>query len=56
MKDHEFQNSSNNFKGLKIKSSVLDTLWRLGLPHNSRKILWPLVIGNNLAITPGIVE
>ncbi len=39
-----------------IKSSMLDTLWGFGLPSNSRKILWPLVIGNNLAITPLIIE
>lgn len=42
--------------GLKIKTSLLDTLWKLGLPHNSRKTLWPLVIGNNLALTSNIIE
>jgi len=35
---------------------VLQTLWGLGLPPNSRKVLWPLVIGNNLALTSNIIE
>lgn len=42
--------------GFRIKTSMLDSLWKLGLPENSRKTLWPLVIGNNLAITPIILE
>lgn len=37
--------------GFKIRKSLLDSLWKLGLPENSRKTLWPLVIGNNLALT-----
>ena len=41
---------------MKVKTSLLDTLWKLGLPSNSRKTLWPLVIGNNLAITPTMIE
>jgi hypothetical protein len=31
-------------------------LWKHGLPPASRKTLWPLIIGNNLAINPTIVE
>ena len=45
-----------NTNGLKIKASLLDTLWKLGLPENSRKTLWPLVIGNNLSYTPSMIE
>lgn len=28
----------------------------LGLPSNSRKVLWPLVIGNNLALNNIMIE
>jgi hypothetical protein len=42
--------------GFKIKKSLLDSLWKLGLPENSRKTLWPLVIGNNLALTQTMLE
>jgi hypothetical protein len=51
-RDNELENSGTQGRGLKIKSSILQTLWGLGLPPNSRKVLWPLVIGNNLALTP----
>jgi hypothetical protein len=34
----------------------LETLWRLGLPANSRKVLWPLVIGNNLALSTSMID
>lgn len=37
---------------LPIKTPLLQTLWKYGLPYNSRKTLWPIVIGNALGITP----
>lgn len=42
--------------GLNIKTNILESLWKHGLPPASRKTLWPLIIGNNLAINPMIVE
>ena len=39
-----------------MKTSLLDTLWKRGLPKNSRKTLWPLVIGNSLALTNFVIE
>jgi hypothetical protein len=41
---------------LPIKTPLLQTLWRYGLPPNSRKTLWPIVIGNALGITPILYE
>ena len=45
-----------NTSGIKIRTSLLDSLWKLGLPENSRKTLWSLVIGNNLALTSTMIE
>lgn len=42
--------------GLNITTNLLEALWKHGLPPASRKTLWPLVIGNNLALTPMILE
>lgn len=39
-----------------IKTPLLHTLWKYGLPNNSRKTLWPIVIGNALGITPVLYE
>ena len=39
-----------------MRTSLLDSLWKLGLPENSRKTLWPQVIGNNLVYTASMVE
>ena len=39
-----------------LNSSLLSTLWKFGLPESSRKTLWPVVIGNNLGLTPSLYE
>jgi hypothetical protein len=31
-------------------------LWKYGLPPSSRKTLWPLIIGNNLALGPLLID
>jgi hypothetical protein len=36
--------------GIAIKNNILDTLWKYGLPHQSRKIVWVEIIGNNLEL------
>jgi hypothetical protein len=39
-----------------IKTPLLETLWKYGLPASSRKTLWPIVIGNALGITPVLYD
>ena len=39
-----------------LNASLLSTLWKFGLPQSSRKTLWPVVIGNNLGLTPALYE
>jgi hypothetical protein len=39
-----------------IKTPLLQTLWKYGLPATSRKTLWPIVIGNALGITPTLYD
>lgn len=43
-------------ESFKMQMNPLKNLWKHGLPEKSRKTLWPLVIGNNLAITPAMIE
>ena len=53
---NDFLNKKSNSTGLKMTDNVLESLWKYGLPPPSRKTLWPLVIGNNLFLTPVMIE
>jgi hypothetical protein len=55
-KKNEGLTEKSTHSGLTIKANVLESLWKHGLPPASRKTLWPLIIGNNLAINPTIVD
>ena len=55
-KKHDNLNEKTSHSGLVIKNNLLESLWKHGLPPSSRKTLWPLIIGNNLSITPVIVD
>lgn len=46
----------SSHSGLNVKGNVLESLWKHGLPPLSRKTLWPLVIGNNLALNSILIE
>lgn len=49
-----YEKTSNT--GIPITTTLLEALWKHGLPPASRKTLWLLVIGNNLALTPLIID
>ena len=48
---YDIQKDSRFFS---LKSPLLSTLWKFGLPETSRTTLWPIVIGNPLGLTPAL--
>jgi len=55
-KKNDFLTEKSNNTGLKLSGNMLEGLWRHGLPQAGRKTLWPLIIGNNLHLTPVVVD
>jgi hypothetical protein len=55
-KKNDDLNQKSSSSGITIGNNLLESLWRYGLPPASRKTLWPLIIGNNLALNPMMIE
>ena len=55
-KKNDIITEKTNSTGLKLTGNLLEGLWKHGLPQGSRKTLWPLIIGNNLFLTPVMIE